>query len=188
MKSLIIFIFVLILIIYIKYDLKYNKKTELLQFTSDKITQDILFEKSPIIIEDKINNILDFIGSVISNEFFHKNNIKFNDIYKINKNLSTYMIIHNNNKDIINVYISNPNNKNKFRFIKSNSNSYSISNYTINNINNINDVPFIKIILYPKQSIILPKQWLFIIDKPVELYSLFGIISYIVSIFIIIFN
>ena len=188
MKLLITFIVLLIIIIYIKYDLKYNKNTQLLQFTSDKITQDILFEKSPIIIEDKINNMLDFIHTVISNEYFHKNNIKFNDIFKINKNLSTYMIIHNNNSAPINVYISNPSNKNKFRFIKSNSNNYSISNYKITNINNINDTQFINIILHPKQSIILPKQWLFIIDKPTQLYTLFGAISYIVSIFIVLFN
>lgn len=188
MKLLITFIVLLIIIIYIKYDLKYNKNTQLLQFTSDKITQDILFEKSPIIIEDKINNMLDFIHTVISNEYFHKNNIKFDDIFKINKNLSTYMIIHNNNNTPINVYISNPSNKNKFRFIKSNSNNYSISNYNITNINNINDTQFINIILHPKQSIILPKQWLFIIDKPTQLYSLFGSISYIISIFIVLFN
>jgi|TARA_B110000238_G_C16117019_1_gene435348 hypothetical protein len=188
MKLLITFITLLVLIIYIKYDLKFNKHTQLLQFSSDKITQDILFEKYPIIIEDKINNMLDFIHKIISNEYFHKNNIKFNDIFKINKNLSTYLIIHNNNKIPINVYISNPSNKNKFRFIKSNSNNYSISNYNINNINNINDTQFIKIILHPKQSIILPKYWLFIIDKPTQLYSLFGFISYIVSIFIVLLN
>ena len=188
MKSLIVFIILLILLIYVKYDLKYNKNTQLLQFTSDKITQDILFEKSPIIIEDKINNILDFIHTVISNEYFYKNNINFTDTNKINKNLATYMIIHNNNNNPINVYISNPNNKDKFRFIKSNGNNYSISNYVINDINNINNTQFINIILHPKQSIILPKHWLFIINKPCKIYSLFGLISYIISYFIVVMN
>lgn len=188
MKSLITFIIILIILIYIKYDLKYNQNTQLLQFTSDRISQDILFEKSPIIIEDRINNMLDFIHNVIPNHYFNKNNIKFDNIFKINKNLATYMIIYNTNNKPIDVYISNPSNKKKFRYVSSNSNNYSISNFNITDINNINDTQFIKIILHPKQSIILPKQWLFIINKPTQLYSLFGLISYFISFFIILFN
>ena len=181
MKILIFFIILLISLIYIKYDLKYNTNYQILQLSSDKINQDILYEKLPIIIEDKINNILDFIHVILSYEYIHKNKIKFNSLNKINQNLSNYLIMYNHNNKPINIYLSHPKNKNKFKWNSNNSNNLLVSNYEIKNINNINDTQFIKIMLKPKQTIILPKFWLFIIQQNIALYSLFGILNYIIA-------
>ena len=46
MKILIIFIIILVISIYINYDLKYNEKFQIIQLSSNKINQDILYEKN----------------------------------------------------------------------------------------------------------------------------------------------
>lgn len=181
MKILIVFIIILIISIYINYDLKYNDNFQIVQLSSNKINQDILYEKYPIIIEDKINDMDDFINVVMPYEKIYKNKFIYNKKNNVNQNLTNYLLIHNSNITPIEVYISHPRNANKFNWSSSNSNNYNISNYIVNNFNNINEIQFVKIILKPKQTIILPKFWLFTINGKVTLYSLFGFINYFVS-------
>ena len=77
MKILIIFIIILIITIYINYDFKINKDFQILQLSSNKIVQDILYERNPIIIEDSINNIDDFINVMLSYEKTYKNKFSY---------------------------------------------------------------------------------------------------------------
>ena len=51
MNKLVIFIIILITIIYINYYKKFNKNFEIIQLSSDKLTNDILHEKLPILLE-----------------------------------------------------------------------------------------------------------------------------------------
>ena len=43
MKILLIFIIILFITIYLNYDMKFNKDFQILQLSSNKITQDILY-------------------------------------------------------------------------------------------------------------------------------------------------
>jgi hypothetical protein len=181
MKTLVVFIILLITLIYINYDLKYNNNFQLLQLSSNKINQDILYEKSPIIIQDNINNMDDFIDVVMPYEKIYKNKFIYNKKNNVNQNLTNYLIIYNSNNKPIDVYIAHPKHKNNFKWFSSNSNNYIISNYLINDFNNINNVQFVKISLRPKQSLILPKFWLFAINGELLLYSLFGFTNYFIS-------
>ena len=73
MKILIVFIIILIISIYINYDLKYNDNFQILQLSSNKINQDILYEKYPIIIEDKINDMEFIDGELVRNRYYSVN-------------------------------------------------------------------------------------------------------------------
>jgi hypothetical protein len=181
MKILIIFIIILVISIYINYDLKYNEKFQIIQLSSNKINQDILYEKNPIIIEDKISDIDDFINVVMPYEKIYKNKFIYNKKNNINKNLTNYLLIYNSNNISVDIYISHPRNMNKFNWSSSNSNNYNISSYKVNDFNNINNTQFVKITLKPKQTIILPKFWLFTINEKLTLCCLFGFINYFVS-------
>ena len=181
MKILIIFIIILFISIYINYDLKYNNNFQILQLSSNKITQDILYEKNPIILEDNINDIEDFINVVMPYEKIYKNKFYFDKNNNVNQNLTNYLLIYNSNSTPLDIYIAHPKNKIQFNWTSSNSNNYIISNYLVNNFDNINNTQFVKIILRPKQTIILPKFWIFSINGRATLYTLFGFINYFVS-------
>ena len=161
-KSLLISIIILIILIYLNYNLKYNNEFQLLQLSSNKITQNILYEKSPIVVQDNISNI-------ISNY--------------VNKNLALYSLIYNSNSKPINVYISHPKNSNKFKSNKLESFNYIISDYKVNDVENINDTQFVKITLKPKKLLILPAYWLFYIDNNCQIYSLFGLYNILIALF-----
>ena len=63
--NLVIIIVLILIVIYVKYDLKYSKQFELIQLSSDKLNKKILFEKQPVIVEDKINDIEDFMEYIL---------------------------------------------------------------------------------------------------------------------------
>tara|TARA_B110000261_G_C13080251_1_gene355662 strand:- start:62 stop:625 length:564 start_codon:yes stop_codon:yes gene_type:complete len=184
MHIFIIFIIILLILIYLNYYYKFNKNFEILQLTSNQINHDVLHEKLPIVIEDIINNIDDFMNVVLTYNYIFKNKVKWNKSKFINKNLSSYLVIYNTNDTNSNIYISNPKFSNKFKFNKNNSFKYLISDYVVSDVNNINDVQFVKISLKPKQVMILPSYWLFYIDDEIDTYFLSGICSNILSIYL----
>ena len=118
MKILIIFIIILFISIYINYDLKYNNNFQILQLSSNKITQDILYEKNPIILEDNINDIEDFINVVMPYEKIYKNKFYYNKNNNVNQNLTNYLLIYNSNSTPLDIYIAHPRNKVQFNWKK----------------------------------------------------------------------
>ena len=109
-KSLLISIIILIILIYLNYNLKYNNEFQLLQLSSNNITQNILYEKSPIVVQDNISNIIDFIHVILTYEYIFKNKVDYKSLNYVNKNLALYSLIYNSNSKPINVYISHPKN------------------------------------------------------------------------------
>jgi hypothetical protein len=165
--NLIIIIVLVLIVIYIRYDLKYSKQFELIQLSSNKLNKKILFEKQPVIVEDKINDIEHFIEYILNKniDYPFRNRKKIKNQETIYQNLSNFCYIQNKNEENIWVYISHPSNSNKFNFKqKQKTYDYLKSNYRITDYNNINDTKFLKIKLNNKQIIILPKFWLFYIE------------------------
>lgn len=184
MNKLFIFIIILIIIIYINYYKKYNNNFEIVQLTSDKLNQDILQEKLPILIQDPISNPTDFIHVLLAYEYLFKKELKYTKnkfSNRVNQNLSHHLIIYNSNEESISVYISHPKFSNKFKLNKNNSFYYRISDYVVDDEDDINDIQFVKINIKPKQLLILPSYWLFYLNHNADLYSLYGFFNLLIS-------
>lgn len=184
MNKLIIFIIILIIIIYINYYKKYNNNFQILQLTSNKLTQDILLEKLPILIEDTISNPNDFINVLFTYEYLFKKKLKYNKnkfSNRVNQNLAYHLMIYNSNNENISIYISNPKFSNKFNLNKNNSFYYRISDYEVENEDDINDIQFVKINIKPNNLLILPSYWLFYLNNNATFYSLYGLINSLIS-------
>ena len=184
MHIFIIFIIILVILIYLNYYYKFNNNFEILQLNSNQINQEVLSEKLPIVINDIINNIDDFVNVVLTYEYIFKNKIEWTKSKFVNKNLGSYLIIYNSNENNINTYISNPKFSNKFKFLKNKSLNYLISNYSVSDVDNINDVQFVKISLKPKQVLILPAYWLFYMDNNTDTFFLSGCISKFLALYL----
>jgi hypothetical protein len=190
--NLVIIIVLILIIIYVKYDLKYSKQFELIQLSSDKLNKKILFEKHPVIVEDKINDIEHFMEYILDKniDYPFRNKKKIENQETIYQNLSNFCYIQNINEENIWVYIAHPSNSNKFNFKqKQKTYDYLKSNYRITDYSNINDTKFLKIKLNNKQIVILPKFWLFYIQtnnlqKPVVTRHIHSTTGFIVSNFI----
>ena len=184
MNKLFILIIILIIIIYINYYKKYNKKFEIVQLTSDKLNQNILQEKLPILIEDPISNPSDFIHVLLAYEYLFKKELKYtknNFSNRVNQNLAYHLIIYSSNEESIPVYISHPKFANKFKLNKNNSFYYRISDYIVDDDDDINDTQFVKINIKPKQLLIIPSYWLFYLNDNVDLYALYGFFNLLIS-------
>jgi|TARA_B110000977_G_C11074829_1_gene490771 hypothetical protein len=184
MNKLFIFIIILIFIIYFNYYTKYNKKYEIIQLTSNKLNQDILQEKLPILLEDPISNPSDFIHVLFTYEYIFKKEYDFspnNFSNRVNQNLAHHLIIYNFNDEPISVYLSHPKFANKFKLNKNNSFHYRISDYIVDDKDNINDIQFVKMMLKPKQLLILPSYWLFYLNDNAKFYSLYGLFNLLIS-------
>lgn len=184
MNKLFVLIIILIIIIYLNYYNKYNKKFEIIQLTSDKLTQDILQEKLPILLEDPISNPTDFIHVLLTYEYIFKKDYDFtpnNFSNRVNQNLAHHLIIYNSNEEPMPVYLSHPKFANKFKLNKNNSFYYRISDYIVDDEDNINDIQFVKMILKPKQLLILPSYWLFYLNNNIQLYFLYGFFNLLIS-------
>jgi hypothetical protein len=184
MNKLFIFIIILIIIIYINYYKKYNNKFEIIQLTSDKLNQDMLLEKLPILIEDTISNPTDFIHLLLAYEYVFKKQLNYtknNFSNRVNQNLAYHLVIYNSNEESMYIYISHPKFANKFKLNKNNSFYYRISDYIVNDEDDINDTQFVKINIKPKQLLILPSYWLFYLNNNANLYSLYGAFNLLIS-------
>lgn len=177
MNKLVLFLITLIIIIYINYYNKYNNYFQIIQLTSDKINQDILHEKLPILLEDPISNPNDFIYVLFTYEYIFKKYFKYNKnkfSNNVNKNLAYYLIFYNSSDNEIPIFISHPKYHTNFKFNKNNKYFYKISDYIVQDTNDINDTQFVQISIKPKQIFILPSYWLFYVNHNIDTYFLYG--------------
>ena len=90
-KIFVITLIIIIIWIYINYYLKYINSYEILQTNLQNFECDILHEKLPVIIQDKIVNLNDLINKCLTYYY------NFNNTTKVKDNI----IITNKNKNII---------------------------------------------------------------------------------------
>jgi hypothetical protein len=193
-KYIIILTLIIIFIVYISsnYINKFPDNIQILQTSLENFYDDLLLEKQPIIIQDRIKDIYQFIDLL---KYIYDNKIdlinkeipiEYQNKLFINK--YRYVLIYNNidnfesieekddegiilntyDKEIpINVYISLPNNisNDEYNILK----KYTIYDVTDINPENYSDKSKIIIIkLYPFQTLILPYKWLFMTHKPLH--------------------
>lgn len=193
-KYIIIIALIIVFILYISsnYINKFPEHIQILQTSLENFFDDLLLEKQPLIIQDRIKNIYQFIDLIkfmystkmdlinkdIPEKYQNKmfiNKYRYLLIYNNIDNLETIeekdeegVITNSYDKEIpINVYISLPNDIS--------SEDYKIlKKYTIYDITNINPIEyedktkFVIIKLYPYQTLILPYKWMYYTEKPLH--------------------
>jgi hypothetical protein len=164
MFYVIIFIIILLFLI-LKYYLKYNEGYMVIQtFLNNIKSNDILFDKYPILIYDKIVNTNDILKSLFAYNYLTKKN----KLYKNNTliyNKSKFSLIQCDEDCIIDII--NPKYK---KYIKNNS------------LKDSDNVQYISIKLKKKQLLIIPLWWIYNSDKPINVIELDDIITLITSI------
>ena len=85
---------VLILTLYLWSATSYAKETVIIQTSLESFSPDLLNEKSPILIEDRIVNIDEFINASFKWVFLTR--LKSNDFSSNKKNKYSYLVIHAN--------------------------------------------------------------------------------------------
>jgi len=193
-KYIFIIALIIIFLLYISnnYINKFPENIQILQTSLENFYDDLLLEKQPLIIQDRIKDISQFV-SLLNYMYIKKieqKNIEIPDEYQnsmfINK--YRYLLIYNNidnietieekddkgiilnsyDKEIpINVYISLPTSitDDEYKILKK---------YTIYDVSNINPIEYkdkskiIIIKLYPYQTLILPYKWKYMTDKPLH--------------------
>jgi hypothetical protein len=154
--NLLIVIFVLIIIIfylqcYFKMPLEYN----LLQTTIKSFKQDLLYEKQPIYIYDKLVNPADLFNTIFKYTYMY-HTLSLSDSRYTKKNLSKFLIIYNDTDDTpTTISISHPKSV-KSDFLKS---RFLKKHYKISN-NHIHDNT-IDVIVRPQNCIIVPMHWVY---------------------------
>lgn len=176
---LILIITILILVIYINYYNKYKKDYQLIQTHLDKIDLDILNEKYPIIIYDRIINPNDLLKTLFKYIYIFKKFIKIKPIFPT-INYSKYMLIWNNDEDIM-INIINPKYYKLISWKKIN--SFKISKYSLYD-NELEKVQYITISLKKNQVFILPPFWIYQSNSYINIIQLNDIISIWYNIFL----
>ncbi len=176
MRLLIFILIILILIIYIRYYTKINIDTKILQANLYNLNYNILQEKYPIVINDKIVNINDIINKTFKHLYTKKfQNTIFNE--NIKQNLAKYCLFHNNTDNDIEIFIINPINSKLFSF----KNSPNNNNFLTSTETNIDNIFSIKMILKPYNVLILPYGWLFKCNTICSNFFLFDILNLLIA-------
>ena len=176
MNKFLLIIIILLLIIYSKYYTKINKATQIIQTDLDKLNFNILSERNPIYIHEKIVDI----NQIITKSFKHMYTFKYkNELFndKIKMNLSKYNLFHNNSETDKFIIIMNPINKNKISF----KNSLTNTKFITSDENDVKKIDSVKIILKPYNVLIIPYGWLFQCETKITNIYLFDIMNIIIS-------
>lgn len=175
MNKLFIIIIILILIIYIRYYSKINIDTRINQVNLNNINYNILQERYPIYIQDKIVDINSVIDKTFKYHYVYKytNNL-FDDNIKMN--LSKYCIFWNNSEENKDIFISNPINSEILTFNKIPKNRNYLTSY-----DKEKNIEAIKIILKPYNILILPYRWLFTCSTEIVNMFLFDRLNILIS-------
>ena len=168
---------------YISYYTNYKNDFKITQVNLDKLNTDLLLEKYPIIISDKIVKPQDLLKTSFAYSFNIQDNmpIIFHDKPIIN--LSKFMLLYNQITDI-DLNIIHPKNKNKLIFGSykqyngtSQNKCYKLK-YCNKNLHELDNIGYTTVKLKKDQVLILPTYWIFHAFFPIQIISLDDFISY----------
>lgn len=145
MNKLIIILIVLIVLVYAKYYMSPNPVFQILQTSISKTKPSLLFEKSPIIIEEPLVQCADLLPSLFRYLYIVKRSYKTTPNNVLQQNKCKYMIVSPLQEDAI-VQIVHPKHSRLLR-----------QSTTINNTKH--KIAFVDIKLKKNQCLILPLYW-----------------------------
>lgn len=153
-KILIIILIILVILIYIYYYNNYKSDYNILQTYLNEIDLNLVYEKYPIVIYDKVINPHELLNTLFMYTYLFKKEAKIKPIYPT-INQSKHIILWNPNVDIL-VNIINPKYSKVIKWHKNNGYKISTSNFIDNN-----KIQYITIKLKANQILILPAFWIF---------------------------
>ena len=117
MNKLLIVLLVLVIVLYVRYNLRHQEKYEILQLPSSKLTPDILAERNPIIVTDFSDEPRFLIRKAFRYQYTYVKEVMYTaGSDKIIKNYGRYAIISmtsSNKNTTLNVEVINPKYKQK---------------------------------------------------------------------------
>ncbi len=172
-KILVIIIIGLIIAMYYQYYLKYNKGYEITQTYLDKVTINLLYERTPIVIYDILKNPLQLLKTLFRYSYaFKKEYITEPSKAYISK--SKISIVFSPSPETIDLNLINPKYKKHFSW-KRDSKLNGRSDTELKNTT----VEYISIKLKQNQVVILPAHWIIHSEKVLHKVDLDDPMSYL---------
>lgn len=178
MKILLLSLVCLIVFIYIKHYNEFKTDEMIIYNSYYNLTTDDFNKKYPVLMDEGVEN-----QNMVIEKFFKGSYYKINKVDTccdiIQKNLSKYALIHNNQDHNINIKIISPG-YNEYNFIKSSVGSY---NFLIgkDNKERVDNLEYIEVEIGPKQLLMVPTFWGFSTKDGVSVYYLQDFISILIS-------
>ena len=172
-RNLVIALAILFCILYLQYYTKYQPDIKIIQLELSKININVLNEKYPIVIYDRILRPNDLLKTLFAYTF---NVHEAKTILFENKpiiNLAKYLVIFNQVSDI-HVHLIHPKLRSKMKFIKRNGKHVSVQEFS----ELTSDITYVTIKLKKDQILILPTFWIYYANLPVQSFHLHDLISY----------
>lgn len=177
MIQLIVLVVITFMLLYLQSYFRTMKTTQIIQTSLINFHPNILLEKEPIYIEDNIYNPADIISSVFKYQYIYKVLSLSNKLYW-KKNLSSFVIIYNDQDYDVNINIINPNYCKDTEYFKGLfvNKFYKVSKTTLIH------KQVVQVILKPYNMLVLPLNWIYNtdVDNVLEIH-LFDCISRIYS-------
>jgi hypothetical protein len=171
-KILIVIIAVLILAVYYQYYSKFNKGYEITQTYLDKVTINLLYEKSPIVIYDTLKNPTQLLKTLFKYSYAFKKEYT-TEASKVYRSKSKHSIIYSSSEHSTLLNLINPKYKNNFTWNKGNNSNKSDTELKDTN------VEYITIKLKQNQVVILPAHWIIQCESSLHKIDLDDPLSYI---------
>lgn len=146
MNKLVILLIVLVVLVYTKYYLKPNPIFQILQASITKVKPSLLFEKSPIVIEEPLVRLQDLLDSIFKYLYIMKRTFVATPANVLQQNKCRYLLLSSRNEDTT-VQIAHPKHT---RLIRSSSSQSSKQERTIS---------LVDIKLQKNQCLVLPLHW-----------------------------
>jgi hypothetical protein len=135
MNKLLLVLVILLVVIYTRYNLKYNDYYQILQTSLDKFHEQLLYEKNPLVITDIVYNQEDLLQTIFKYQYITYQKWSYNPDMKTKYNYAKFLLLYSNDKTMIKII--NPKYKN-------------------------DDDPYSVLVkLNPKQTLVIPPRWLF---------------------------
>lgn len=159
-RFLVCLLFIAIICLYIQYYTKFATSFDIIQSPIGKLTTDILYERQPIIISERLVHPSVLTKTVFKYTYMFMNaKVVSGDAFPL-QTLHKYTVVYNDNGDMP-LNLVHPSNKTKLkpfhRF-----GSFKKSHVKLHD----SDIEFVTIKLKKQQCIIIPMHWLFQVDSP----------------------
>lgn len=108
MQTMIVYLAIVVIICSYAYlSLRPRNDFQIIQSNLDKLNDSVLYEKYPILVNDKLVNIEDLCDSLFKYQYVFKKVYEL-ELNKTKKNYSKYMVLHNIMDEDVNIQICNP--------------------------------------------------------------------------------
>lgn len=170
-KTLVVILVVLVVAIYMQYYNNYKSDYNILQTYLDNIDLNVLFEKYPIVIYDRVLDPRQLLKTLFVYTYTFKKEFILNPVTPV-YNGSKHMIIWSQDKDV-SVNIINPKYKGRIKWTR----TKGATSSTVPLTELDNEIQYVTVKLKTNQIMILPAFWIFDASSRVNVIQLDDLLS-----------